>query len=287
MTFLLALLLVLDGPIQVAPPKQVGKLDARQLGEASGLVLSRANPGVMWLHNDSGDGPNVFAVGPDGSVRCRYRLEGAGAEDWEDIAIGPGPKQGKDYLYIADTGNNNAHSGGPRKSVQLYRIEEPKVHGSDSKVNLKKVDTFDFVYPDSAHDVESLLIDPVDGCAYVFTKRDPRSRVYRLTLDKLGKQQTAQFMGELTVTMLVAADITAAGDQILIKNYNTIWHWRRPPGQTLWQALQQAPTEVKGYQIEPQGEALAFSRDGKSFYTVSEAQRGDKHTPIYVYTLAP
>lgn len=283
----LLLVVSLEGPVQVAPPKVVGKLDARVLGEASGLVVSRHNKGVFWMHNDSGDGPNVFAVDSDGRLRCRYQLELAQAEDWEDIALGPGPKQGKDYLYLADTGNNNAHSGGPRKSVQLYRVEEPKVQGKDQKKKLGRVATFDFVYPDGAHDVEALLIDPIDRCAYVFTKRDVRSRVYRLPLDVPGKKLSAQFMGELNMTMLVGADITATGDRILLKNYNSIWLWRRTPGQTLWEALQQAPTEVKGYQIEPQGEAIGFRPDGKGFYTVSEAQRGDKHTPIYAYMLEP
>ena len=34
-----------------------------ELSESSGLAVSRAQPGVLWSHNDSGDGPNVYARG--------------------------------------------------------------------------------------------------------------------------------------------------------------------------------------------------------------------------------
>ena len=37
------------------------------LNEASGLVASRTNPGVLWSHNDGGERPGVFALGLDGA----------------------------------------------------------------------------------------------------------------------------------------------------------------------------------------------------------------------------
>ena len=33
-----------------------------ELTESSGLAVSRTQPGVLWSHNDSGDGPNLYAM---------------------------------------------------------------------------------------------------------------------------------------------------------------------------------------------------------------------------------
>ena len=63
------------------------------LVEASGLVASRAQPGLLWAHNDSGGAPEVFAIGEDGSDRG-WSVAGAAARDWEDMAAGPGPAEG-------------------------------------------------------------------------------------------------------------------------------------------------------------------------------------------------
>lgn len=48
-------------------------------------------------------------------------LGGVDFEDVEDIAIGPGPEAGVDYIYVSDTGNNDKD----RDVVQIYRIREP------------------------------------------------------------------------------------------------------------------------------------------------------------------
>lgn len=44
--------------------------------EASGLVSSRRNPGVLWTHNDSGQ-PLLYAFGTDGKLRGRVSVTGA------------------------------------------------------------------------------------------------------------------------------------------------------------------------------------------------------------------
>lgn len=59
----------------------------RELPELSGLAASRRWPGVYWAHNDSGDGPRLFAFNRRGQVIARIEVEGAEAVDWEDIAL--------------------------------------------------------------------------------------------------------------------------------------------------------------------------------------------------------
>ena len=82
-------------------------------------------PGVIlvffWTHNDSGGGAWLYAFDRSGQSLGRWAVPGARANDWEDIAAGPGPKRGESYLYIGDIGDNNSR----RPYVTVYRIPEP------------------------------------------------------------------------------------------------------------------------------------------------------------------
>ena len=39
------------------PPARAGRLEDGTVNESSGVAASRANAGLYWTHNDSGDGP--------------------------------------------------------------------------------------------------------------------------------------------------------------------------------------------------------------------------------------
>ena len=106
----------------------VGAVSDPSVVEASGLAASRQNPGVLWVHNDSGNAVELFAIGDDGGVRAPYLPTGITNRDWEDLAIGPGPAAGVDYLFIGDIGDN----GLARSSITIYRIPEPAVSRSAS-----------------------------------------------------------------------------------------------------------------------------------------------------------
>ena len=62
-----------------------GTVASAEIREASGLVASRRHPGVLWVHNDSGDTARIFATRPDGTHLGIYSIMGAGSADWEDI----------------------------------------------------------------------------------------------------------------------------------------------------------------------------------------------------------
>ncbi len=57
-------------------------------------------------------------------LAASIKLEGVVMDDFEDLAVGPGPG-GLSYLYVGDIGNN----GDPRESVQIYRFVEPDLTG--------------------------------------------------------------------------------------------------------------------------------------------------------------
>ena len=88
----------------------LGDVLANAIDEASGLVASQQNTDVFWTHNDSGDSNRVFAINAQGNFLSSFVLQGATADDYEDIAIGRGPQSGVSYMYIADTGDPSRSS---------------------------------------------------------------------------------------------------------------------------------------------------------------------------------
>ena len=76
-------------------PTTLATIKDKSISESSGLVASRTTPGAYWTHNDSGDGPFIYAFDTRGDSLGTFRVTGAQARDWEDIAAGPGPQANK------------------------------------------------------------------------------------------------------------------------------------------------------------------------------------------------
>src|SRR5262249_9771285 len=138
---------------------------------------------IFWTHNDSGDGPFVYAFDRQGKHRGVWRGAGAKAIDWEDMAVGPGPKRGQSYLYLGDIGDNSKS----RSEIVVYWVPEPRIIGSDSSSTVKNpreteaADIIRLSYPDGKHDAESLLVHPATGDLYIITKtRGTAAGVYKL-----------------------------------------------------------------------------------------------------------
>ncbi|MEO0332433.1 MAG: hypothetical protein AAF223_12225, partial [Bacteroidota bacterium] len=72
-------------------PIDQGEVKYSAISEASGIVASRNNPGILWTHNDSGHEPKIYAIDTSGEIAGEWVIAGATNRDWEDIAIGPGP----------------------------------------------------------------------------------------------------------------------------------------------------------------------------------------------------
>jgi hypothetical protein len=130
------------------------------LTEASGLVVSRATPGRLWSHNDSGK-PVLVAFDSKGNVTGQLAIAGARVEDWE--AMASAPCGNGSCLYIGDIGDNSAKRG----EITIYRVPEPAQPGGSAKVDA----VIRASYPDGAHDAEALLASP-EGTLYIVTKGD-------------------------------------------------------------------------------------------------------------------
>ena len=274
-----------------SPAITVGTVETEMLTEISGLVASRSQPGVLWAHNDSGDSARVFAMTEEGLDLGSYTLAGVEAIDWEDMALGPGPVEGADYLYLGDIGDNPAE----RSEITVYRVLEPD---ADSGGELTDVEALVLRYPDRPHDAEVLLVDPRDGTIYIITKEvaGGPSTVFRAPGDAgqdtvLEEVATVDFKAlEFAVApppdagLLVlnvgwlptGGDVAPDRSAVAIRTYAGVWVWQLQGSAELWQAFVGEPCESPAA-IEPQGEALAFDAGSAGFYTASEGE----NPPIY------
>lgn len=244
------------------------------LEEMSGLAFSKNHPDKFYTHTDSGGEEAVYVLDSLGNEFGKIILEDVENRDWEDIAVGPGPK-GKSYVYVAEIGDNAA----VHKSVKIYRFPEPE--GLEKKLTTKP-EVLKFNYPDGAMDAESFFVDPISGDLFVVSKRDSQNTLFRLKSDDFGKKDVvAKEIGKLPFTSATAADISQDGSKILIKNYFKIYFWERKKGESVTETLSRSPKELP-YVPEPQGEAIGFQPDGKAYYTISE-KRFNIHPVLYRY----
>ena len=253
-------------------------LQDAELKETSGIASSRINKNILYVHNDSGDTSRFFAISSNGQLKETFYFKGA-AIDCEDIAVGPGPEKSKSYIYLGDIGDNGHH----RSTIEVYRFQELTI--SQSKTENLKCQTYHFKYPDGARDAETLMVDPVDRLFYIVSKREDSVGVYTAPLDasftdtiSLKLQCKLHFKGLPLLKWITAGDISTDGKQILLKNYQKVYYWKRQPGEPVWKAMQAKPQELP-YTAEKQGEAIGFTPDGKGYYTTSEG----KNAPIYFY----
>jgi hypothetical protein len=255
-------------------PKAIKEIKKDRFEELSGIAFSKIHQGVFYGHNDSGGDAAVYMFNSEGEELGKIELEKATNRDWEDIAVGPGP-DGKSYIYIGEIGDNLAiHS-----EVIIYRIPEPEKLKPESEVKPEKIK---LTYPGGARDAETLMVDPISGDIYIISKRDKKNTIYCLPADRFkDKEAVLERMGELNFTSSVGGDISADGDQILIKSYLNVYYWTRKSGESVAQALLRDPVMLI-YNPEPQGEAISFQPDGNAYYTISE-KRFDIFPTLYRY----
>ncbi len=254
---------------KVGAVEVVGTVGRDDLDELSGLVASRRHEGVFWTHNDSGAGPVVVAIRASGEVVGEFELAGVEARDWEDIALGPGPEPGVDYLYVGDIGDNQRR----RDGVVIHRFREPASVAGAGRIEAGEITSFTLRYPEGAENAEALVVDR-DGALYVISKGE-RAHLYKAGDGVLTRQATLDVGSGALVT---GADLSPGGDLLAVRTYGSGYLWERAGDQSLADAVAAAPCAV-GLAKEPQGEAIAFAADGAALVTVSEVGDGGGPAP--------
>lgn len=246
---------------------------AGTLHEVSGLELSRLNPGVLWAHDDGGKINQVVALTTSGQLVQQYQVGNVPNGDWEDIAIGPGPIKGRDYIYLADTGNNDLKFS----TFSLVRFPEPITPATPgSLIILSNIEIFAFRYPAQVHDAETLLIDPVDGRPYILTKeRKPSTTAYLysypLPLDSTNiKTLKLERTFAHPAPRFSAGDVTSDGRWVIVRNASDVYTFLRgDPSKSFAAAFGNL---FCTFDASGQGnpEALTVSPQGTSLFVASE-----------------
>lgn len=224
-----------------------------RIKESSGLAASRLHPGVYWTHNDSGDGPYLYAVdGGTGETVARITLSGIGSpRDVEAISIGPG-----NQIYVGDIGDN---LGGTWPYVWIYRLDEPKT----LKDQTVRATQYVVKYEDGPRNAESMVVDPKTGRAYIIDKDEDGGHLYQgpATLSPSGDN----IFRPIAAVDLWATDaaLSPDGRQLAVRGYfGGIWYdWNG--GAIKRGGRLDVP-------LQRQGESVTYSVDGTKLLYGSE-----------------
>lgn len=270
-----------------AGPVEAGKVEAATRRETSGLAASVRNPGLLWLHDDSGSQPVLHAIETNGTPVGTLQVGGIKNTDWEDIAAVT--LDGKPWLVIGDIGDNDA----VRRSVAIHFVAEPDraALAAAGRLAEQPAATLTVTYEDGPRDVESLAVDPRERAIYLLSKRDDAPRLYRIPLPAgppVSAAVSARFVG--TVPHLpkasagqlllnarlgrmrawpCAMDFAPDGSAAVVLTYGDTLVFPRAASESWAKALARTPVRLAPHAL-PQAEAACFSADGKAIYVASE-----------------
>lgn len=232
----------------------VCRLSDNRLDEISGMAVSQIHDNVLWVHNDSSGGPYLYAIDMRScKTLAQITITGIDARDLEGLAAGRDAK-GRAVLWLGDIGDN-------RDSwpwVWLHRIREPSVIRDQAL----KARTYRFTYPNMPLNAETVLADPATTQVWVVTKQLARGGMYvlpnPLRPTRLNTVEFIQDEGPLVTDGAIAPD----GSRYVLRDYvNARVYEGLPPGREI---------AVIDLPVQPQGEAITWTRDGQALLMTSE-----------------
>ena len=275
--------------------RQTGLIAAPELIEASGMACARREPDLLWMVNDGGHAPVLFAVGADGRDLGNVTVSGADNEDWEDLAAFEW--EGRAYILIADVGDNRA----VRDAVHIYVVAEPvrrPAGGFPAQVDVAW--QFAFYYEDGPRDCEAVGVDTGQEAILLVTKRTTPPLLYTLPLrPKAGTPVAARRIGAVpripfpTAADLVthphfgvlfsqptALDIRGDNRLAVILTYKDAHLFSRRSGEDWSDALARTPLTVSLPALR-QKESACLTPDGRRLFITSEK----RPAPLLAVTL--
>ncbi|WP_258037144.1 MULTISPECIES: hypothetical protein [unclassified Streptomyces] len=231
-------------------------LEDPRITESSGLQASHRHPGVYWTHNDSDYAPEIYGVDSStGQTVATITLQGVEFRDVEAIHLGPDGD-----LWVGDIGDN-FDGGWPH--VWIYRFAEP-AELTDTALTPT---VYTVQYDDGPRDAEALVVDPVTGLVHLASKkRDGSGAVYAQP-----EQLTTE--GVNTFTRMYDTDLRVTdgafspdGSRLLLRGYFGAEMFR-------WEDGSPEPIGLVRVPIQPQGESVTFTPDGRTLMFGSEGEK--------------
>ncbi|HYW09915.1 MAG TPA: hypothetical protein VE913_23320 [Longimicrobium sp.] len=226
------------------------------VNEASGAAFSNSYPGMFWTHNDSGNEPDLYAVGMNGVPAARVRLAGARMVDWEDMAVGPCP--GGRCVYVGDLGDTRDKAD----PVTLYAVAEPAPGTSATP----RVRAYTARFPSGQPDTEALFVLP-GGEVYLISKGSKEAiELFRWPTPlregadaMLTRVRTLSPEPEQTGDRVTGAGASPNGQFVAVRTYSTLLLYRTADLLGNGAALHRTDLTPLG---EPQGEGVSLANDG-------------------------
>jgi hypothetical protein len=257
-------------------------LQDETIAESSGVASYSKSSSVLFTHNDSGDGPRFFAIGPKGETLATFAVLGAVSVDWEDMARGPG-SDGKPALYFGDIGDN----GRSRPFISVYEVAEPKIGETAQSMPIPVMTTVvrRMQYEDGPRDAETLFVHPrsrelgivskeLNGDSGVYIAGPPDGtglstleRVATISFRRIARPYRRGDFDRASRLQTTGGDISADGRRLVVRTYVEAFEWRIAKGLTA--GLHRTPLRIP-LPRTTQGEAIAYTRDGRSLVTTSE-----------------
>ena len=250
-------------------------IDDPRIAESSGLAAAGDR---LYTLNDGGSRLQVFelavpAGGRGGACRVVRTITAAiDPYDVEDLA-----RSADGTLWLADLGDNDHR----RRTVAIELL-----------TGAGTARLFRFTYPDGPHDAEALLLDRT-GRPFIVTKEPlGNSGVYAPAATPatgrptpLRKVATLQFtptgtpggpvgvVGQLLVT---GGAVSPDGTRVVLRTYTDAYLWRADDGDVARALASGTPVR---FPLPPtrQGEAVAFTPDGRSLLTSTEGRPAAVH----------
>ncbi|MBV1945811.1 WD40 repeat domain-containing protein [Streptomyces sp. BV129] len=240
-------------PAHAADGDQGFTIEDPRITESSGLAASHLHPGVYWTHNDSDDGPYLYAVDSrTGKTVATLTLRGIGSpRDVEAISVGP-----DNQIYVGDIGDN-FHGRWPY--VWIYRLPEPKTLKDQTVTATQYV----VKYSDGPRDAESLAVHPKTGRVYIIDKNEDGGHLYEGP-DQLSSSGTNVFRPVAPVDLWATdAAFSPNGEQLAVRGYfgGISYDWN---GGRI-KKLDRLDVPLQG-----QGESVSYSADGTELMYGSE-----------------
>lgn len=232
-------------------PSVAFRISDPRITESSGLVASRLHPGVYWTHNDSGDGPYVYAVdSATGKTVARVTMRGVNARDVEAVSMGPDGD-----LYVGDIGDN---LDGTWPEVWIYRFAEPRAL-RDQTVDITR---YTVKYDAGPRNAEALMVQPKTGRVYIASKNEKGGHLYEGPAE-LSAQGVNVFRSIGDVPWVTDGAFSPDGTRLVLRGYFWADAYRWVDGR---------PQRIGSLTLpmQRQGESVAFTRDGRAVMYGSE-----------------
>jgi len=248
--------------------RELAKLTNKYIDESSGLTVSRANKGVLWTHNDSGNAPQFFAINYAGADLATVKLVGVTARDWEDMCSFTINR--KHFIMLGDVGDN----GGTRLDCRLYVVPEPRLNTArrGSKLKARPAMTIEFGYQDGPRNCESVGVDTTTRTIYLVSKHLLGvCKVYAMALPNRSpkKPLVAKPIATLRLPTTTAMDISANGRRAVVLTYGHAYEYVRRSDETWAKGFARQPRMIR-IPRRRQGESICYGPAGRSLYLTSE-----------------